>query len=214
MKEFLKELRYKNNNHFKLFIELWISSDKNGFSKFEPKVVCENFNISKTSLYRLLQPNEYFEVVNLGKGLKAVKFNEGIAPKKEVSKVAKKSNDNSIIEYNGRLRKFLREFYDKHDFDYPELERHFRFALNIQSKMDELIKAKNDVITEDIRFDSFCVFFEKLPEWWISNKKLSLVTLNKNFTSILNQIKANQHGDKFNSLKAGAESIDFSEFTT
>jgi hypothetical protein len=79
--------------------------------------------------------------------------------------------------------------------------------------MDELIKAKNDVITEDIRFDSFCIFFEKLPEWWISNKKLSLVTLNKNFTSILNQIKANQHGDKFNSLKAGAESIDFSSLT-
>jgi hypothetical protein len=78
--------------------------------------------------------------------------------------------------------------------------------------MDELIKVKNDVITDDIRFDSFCIFFEKLPEWWISNKRLSLVTLNKNFTSILNQIKASQN-DKYSSLQQGAESIDFSGLT-
>jgi hypothetical protein len=213
MKEFLKDLRYKNKNHFELVLHLWLNSDGKGIYAFNIQEVCSIFNISKTSLYRLIQSNEYFEVMNLGKGFKVVKFNEGVAPKKEVAKAVKKSTDSSEIEYNGRLRKFLREFYDKHDFDYPELEKHFRFALNIQSKMDELIKVKNDVITEDIRFDSFCIFFEKLPVWWVENKKLSLATLNKNFTSILNQIKASQNGDKFNSLKAGAESIDFSEFT-
>lgn len=213
MKEYLKGLQLVNKKQFEIVLYLWLSSDIKGIYTFKIQEICTVFNISKTSLYRLIQSNEYFEVSNLGKGFKVVKFNEVVTPKNEVVKVVKKSTDSSDIEYNGRLRKFLKEFYNKHDFDYPELEKHFRYALNIMSKMDELIKVKNEVITENIRFDSFCIFFEKLPSWWTENKKLSLPTLNKNFTSILNQIKSSQN-DKYSSLQQGAESIDFSDLTS
>ena len=212
MKEYLKWLKVRNKHHFELILYLWLNSNDKGITTFKISEICSNFNISKTSLYRFLDENNKFEVTKIDKGIRAIKFEE-TQQIKEVFKTVRKVENNSIIEFNGRLRKFLREFYEKHDFDYPELEKHFRFALNIMSKMDELIKRKNEVITEEIRFDSFCIFFEKLPSWWIENKKLSLATLNKNFTNILNQIKSSQN-DKYSSLQQGAESIDFSEFAS
>ena len=116
MKEYLQGLRFKNNNHFDIVLHLWLSSDIKGVYTFKIQEICTVFNISKTSLYRLIQSNEYFEVSNLGKGFKVVKFNEIVTPKNEIVKVVKKSTDSSNIEYNGRLRKFLKEFYFKHDF--------------------------------------------------------------------------------------------------
>jgi len=211
MKEYLKGLQLVNKKQFALILYLWLESDKQGVYTFKILDICKMFSIPKTSLYRFLASNHKFHLMKLEGGRRVIKF----AEKEELAqviKVVKKSTDSYDIEYNGRLRKFLKEFYNKHDFDYPELEKHFRFALNIMSKMDELIKVKNEVITENIRFDSFCIFFEKLPVWWTENKKLSLPTLNKNFTSILNQIKSSQN-DKYSSLQQGAESIDFSGFT-
>jgi hypothetical protein len=212
MKEYLKGLQLINKKQFSLILYLWLESDKKGITTFKVSEICKLFSIPKTSLYRFLGSNHKFHLMKLKGGMRIIKFaeKEELA---EVVKVVKKSTDSSDIEYNGRLRKFLKEFYFKHDFDYPELEKHFRYALNIMSKMDELIKVKNDVITEDIRFDSFCIFFEKLPSWWTVNKKLSLPTLNKNFTSILNQIKSSQN-DKYSSLQQGAESIDFSDLAS
>ena len=211
MKEYLKGLQSINKKQFALVLYLWLESDKQGITTFKILDICKMFSIPKTSLYRFLASNNKFHLMKLEGGRRVIKFaeKEELA---EVVKVVKKSTDSSDIEYNGRLRKFLKEFYFKHDFDYPELEKHFRYALNIMSKMDELIKVKNEVITENIRFDSFCIFFEKLPVWWTENKKLSLPTLNKNFTSILNEIKSSQN-DKYSSLQSGAESIDFSSLT-
>ena len=211
MKEYLKGLQSINKKQFALVLYLWLESDKQGITTFKILDICKMFSIPKTSLYRFLASNHKFHLMKLEGGRRVIKFaeKEELA---EVVKVVKKSTDSSDIEYNGRLRKFLKEFYFKHDFDYPELEKHFRYALNIMSKMDELIKVKNEVITENIRFDSFCIFFEKLPVWWTENKKLSLPTLNKNFTSILNEIKSSQN-DKYSSLQSGAESIDFSSLT-
>lgn len=211
MKALLKELQVKNKNHFELVLYLWLNSDSKGIFSFKIDEICSLFSISKTSLERFLDSIKQVEYIRLGKGFRIINFSESIE-KKQVEKAVKKVEKTSQIEYNGRLRKFLKDFYFKHNYDYPELERHFRFALGIMSKMDKLIKEKNEVVTEEIRFDSFCIFFEKLPIWWTENRKLSLVTLNKNFTNILNQIKTGQN-DKYNSLKQGAESIDFSGFT-
>jgi hypothetical protein len=212
MKEYLQGLQLVNKKQFALILYLWLESDKQGVYTFKILDICKMFSIPKTSLYRFLASNHKFHLMKLEGGRRVIKFaeKEELA---EVIKVVKKATDSSDIEYNGRLRKFLKEFYFKHDFDYPELEKHFRYALNIMSKMDELIKVKNEVITENIRFDSFCIFFEKLPVWWTENKKLSLPTLNKNFTNILNQIKSSQN-DKYSSLQQGAESIDFSDLTS
>lgn len=212
MKEYLKGLQVRNKHHFDLILYLWLNSNDKGITTFKISEVCNSFNISKTSLYRFLDEIERFEVTKLDKGIRTIKFDE-IQQIKAVSKTVRKVEKTIETEFNGRLRKFLKDFYFKNDFDYPELEKHFKFALNIMSKMDELIKLKNEVITEEIRFDSFCIFFEKLPSWWVENKKLSLATLNKNFTNILNQIKSSQN-DKYSSLQQGAESIDFSEFAS
>ena len=198
-----------------MILYLWLESDKKGITAFKVSDICEMFSVPKTSLYRFLSSNPNFHLMKLGGGRRIIKFAE-IEELREVVKSikpVKKEENYSIIEFNGRLRKFLKEFYFKHDFDYPELEKHFRFALSIMSKMDELINRKNQVITEEIRFNSFCIFFEKLPSWWIENKKLSLATFNKNFTSILNQIKSSQN-DKYSSLQQGAESIDFSDLAS
>ena len=215
MKEYLKGLQLRNKTQFALILYLWLESDKKGITAFKVSDICEMFSVPKTSLYRFLSSNPNFHLMKLGGGRRIIKFAE-IEELREVVKSikpVKKEENYSIIEFNGRLRKFLKEFYFKHDFDYPELEKHFRFALSIMSKMDELINRKNEVITEEIRFNSFCIFFEKLPSWWIENKKLSLATLNKNFTSILNQIKSSQN-DKYSSLQQGAESIDFSDLAS
>lgn len=215
MKEYLKGLQLVNKKQFALILYLWLESDKQGVKTFKVSEICEMFSIPKTSLYRFLSSNPNFHLMKLEGGIRVIKFAEKEELKEVVksTKIVRKEEKTSEIEYNGRLRKFLKDFYFKHDFDYPELEKHFRFALNIMSKMDELIKVKNEVITENIRFDSFCIFFEKLPVWWTENKKLSLPTLNKNFTSILNQIKSSQN-DKYSSLQQGAESIDFSDLTS
>lgn len=215
MKEYLKGLQLRNKTQFALILYLWLESDKKGITAFKVSDICEMFSVPKTSLYRFLSSNPNFHLMKLGGGRRIIKFAE-IEELREVVKSikpVKKEENYSIIEFNGRLRKFLKEFYFKHDFDYPELEKHFRFALSIMSKMDELINRKNEVITEEIRFNSFCIFFEKLPSWWIENKKLSLATLNKNFTNILNQIKSSQN-DKYSSLQQGAESIDFSDLAS
>ena len=174
MKEYLKGLQLVNKKQFALILYLWLESDEQGVTTFKILDICKMFSIPKTSLYRFLASNHKFHLMKLEGGRRVIKFNEK-EELAQVIKVVKKSTDSSDIEYNGRLRKFLKEFYNKHDFDYPELEKHFRYALNIMSKMDELIKVKNEVITENIRFDSFCIFFEKLPSWWTENKKLSLL---------------------------------------
>ena len=68
----------------------------------------------------------------------------------------------------------------------------------------------------DMKFDYPELVKHNIPEWWIENGNITLPTINKSFSKILNQIKSSNAGKKRDSYSKAAESIssiDFSKLT-
>ena len=216
MKHLLKELYGINRRDFNVWNYLWLFSNELNSIQFSHTELCDELNISLPLLGRIM--NKYPQIWNEDKifveyekvGYKEFKVTFYPKGKKENKKVNK-----DAIMYD-ELLSWLKEYYIDMKFDYPELVKHKALIKTICGKVKIAMNNKNIDVTDESISSTVKLIFNNIPEWWIENGNITLPTINKSFSKILNQIKSSNAGKKRDSYSKAAESIssiDFSKLT-
>ena len=212
MKTLLKDIYLKNQRDFQIWNYLWIFSDENNSVEFSHSELSGRFNIPISSLYRVL--SIYPELWNKDKIIveserlphKVIRIT--FHPK---GKRIEKSNIYTVYD---EAFDWIKEFYAEIKYDYPDIAKHKKYIKNICDKLEKAMVANNTDITRESLITTLQTFFIKIDDWWRDSGNMSITSINKHFTRILNQIKANKNnnGKKRDSYsKAGekASSINF-----
>ena len=72
------------------------------------------------------------------------------------------------------------------------------------------MKTRGTEITYETKSDTFKMFFTSIPQWWVDNS-YSLNSINKNFATIINQIKTNGKGNNFKKAIRETTDADYSD---
>lgn len=218
MKRKLIYLKNNNDKYFSVILDLWLKSDDYGNLEVSKEKLMILFNCSAPTFNSLYEKYilEYVTSERIEKrkrifslNFESLEIENNNQNQKQKTKLNKKE---SLIDKE--LKDFLKDFYIKNDYDYPDLEKHYRFAELIYTKLVDAMKKREGVeITDVTKKDTFFFFFNNLPNWWVENRNISLTVINKNFTKILNQIKTTRKDDKYSKTAIESESIDFSQFT-
>jgi predicted CopG family antitoxin len=205
MKLLLKELYHKNRRDFDVWNYLWLFSDESNSIQFSHTDLGCRFKVPLSSLHRML--NKYPEIWNIDKtfveyektGYKSYKVIFYPKGKKEIKA--------KTITIHDELFNWLKEFYKEKNFDYSDLTKHKRYVKTICGKVEKAMENRDTQVTDESLSDTFKLIFENLPEWWVDSGNITLTTISKNFTKILNQIKANNGATKKDSYSKAAESV-------
>ena len=76
------------------------------------------------------------------------------------------------------------------------LNKHKIYITRIMVQIEKAMKTRGTEITYETKSDTFKMFFTSIPQWWVDNS-YSLNSINKNFATIINQIKTNGKGNNF-----------------
>ena len=213
MKRKLIYLQNKNDKYFSVILNLWLKSDDVGCLEISKEKLMILFKCSAPTFNSLYEKyiSEYVISERIERRKKIFKLNFGSIGVQEKKQKSKLNRSESTL-YND-IKDFLKNFYIKNDYDYPELSKHFKYAQSIYDKLVDAMKKREGVeVTKEATIDTFQFFFNNLPKWWVESKNISLTTINKNFTKILNEIKTTKN-DKYSKTAVESESIDFSRFT-
>jgi hypothetical protein len=205
MKTLLKELYHKNRRDFEVWNYLWLFSDESNSIQFSHTDLYCRFNVPLSSLHRML--NKYPEIWN---GDKTFVEYEKVGYKNYqvvFHPKGKKEAQVKISTIHDELFVWLKDFYKGKDFDYSDLSKHKRYIKIICGKVEKAMKDRKTQVTDENLADTFKLIFENLPEWWVESGNITLTTISKNFTKILNQIKANNGAKKKDSYSKAAESV-------
>ena len=207
MRTLLKELYHKNRRDFDVWNYLWLFSDESNSIQFSHTDLCCRFKVPLSSLHRML--NKYPETWNTDKTFVEYEkigyknYQVVFYPKgKKVSKV-------KVVTMYDELFDWLKEFYKQKKFDYSDLAKHKRYVKTICGKVENAMKNKETEVTDENLVKTFKIIFENLPEWWVESGNITLPTISKSFTKILNQIKSNNNagGKKRDSYSKAAEGV-------
>ena len=209
MKKILKILFEKNRKSWEVWAYFWTYSDSKNCFSFTASEICARFKISKSTLSRIIHEQDiwndeatYTEITNASK-VYTVKFVSG--------GVKKKTTDPIVDQLHGWLEKY----YEEKDYDYPNFHLHKKTTKTIIGKIKKLMKKKDWEVTDESITTTFQTFFERIPDWWQQNS-FTLLSINKHFDKIWDQIKNNNNGkrtDKFATANLQDGDIDYTEFT-
>ena len=187
MKFFLKRLYHNNKKHYKVWDYLWIMSNTKHEIVFSYNSLAAELQVSKSTLTRAIKLYEeinnikqYIEINKLDNNQYLLKFYPN------GKNIAKPKNHNSD------LHEFLINYYKSNDIHYPELSKHLTYIPKILKKLSLVMIHKKVEINESNVKETFKVFINQLPQWWIQNQ-FTLPAIHKNFTKIINQIKSNNN---------------------
>lgn len=205
MKELLRSLYKKNKRDYDVWNYLWLFSDESNSIDFSHIDLCCRFKVPLSSLHRIL--NRYNETWNNEKifveyektGYK--KYRVIFYPK---GKVKTKIDVKTIYD---ELFDWVKDFYKDKGFDYLDIDKHKRYVKTICLKLEKAMKDKKTIVTDDGIKETFKIVFSNIPDWWVDSGNITLTTINKNLTKILNQIKSNNGTKKRDSYSKAAESI-------
>ena len=205
MKFLLRELYSKNKRDFDVWNYLWLFSDESNSIEFSHIDLCARFKVPLSSLHRML--NKYPETWNTDKTFVEYEktgyknYRVIFYPKGKVTPKAK------IVTIHDELFDWVKIFYKEKNFDYLDLSKHKRYIKTICTKIEKAMKSRETEVTDESLKQTFILIFENIPEWWVDNGNITLTTINKNFTKILNQIKSNNGTKKRDSYSKAAESV-------
>ena len=205
----MKELLTKNKSSkivFSTILELYLISDKENKIVSHMDYILSSLDISKSTVYRVIS-----EIKSVGFSAKIEHNYLKICFKKEQNKRKTRNDlllDKSDSLYYEKLYLLLETFYKEKNYVYTTINK--PLAIKLDSKLEQLMIAKNLDINFESKLDSFTFFLYNLPEFWLEKGLLSLSTLNKHFEKIINGIKTNKN-DKYNDLRQKSAGIDFDE---
>tara|TARA_R110002020_G_scaffold44348_10_gene128036 strand:- start:9231 stop:9881 length:651 start_codon:yes stop_codon:yes gene_type:complete len=209
MKEVFRILYDKNVRFFEVWNYLYLYSNEQNEIVFTNSDIIGRFKLPPSTLNRAIS---FALSINNGKIYIEL---EKIAPKTYKAKFYPNGKRNVKAVKNKELKVWIEDYYKKQEYDYPELKKHLRFVDTICDKLEKAIKERNtEPFTPDLLHKTFCVFFEKIPDWWKENA-FTLTSINKNFSKILNQIKlsANGKSNNYASATRKVESLDFEKIS-
>jgi hypothetical protein len=209
MKLLLKELYNTNRRDFDVWNYLWLFSDESHSIQFSHIDLCGRFKVPFSSLHRML--GRYNETWNADKifveyskvGYK--KYQVVFHPKGKIK--SKAESVSTVITVYDELFEWLKGFYKQKNFDYMELSSHKKYIKTICTKVEKAMRDRNTEVTEESIKQTFKIIFENLPEWWVDSGNITLTTISKSFTKILNQIKTNNGAKKRDSYSKAVESV-------
>jgi hypothetical protein len=205
MEEYIKALFKINQRDFTIWNYLWIFS-KDGKIKISITQLEKDFKIPKSSLNKTL--NKRILLWNKKKKVVGIKRLE-----KDIFQISfiKEPVDENEKIYN-ELYIWIKSFYLKVNYDYIELSSHKRYIKLICKKLEKVILNKKIDLNDKVIKETFILYIENIDGWWLENKLISLPTINKSFSKILNQMKPKNAGESKYS-KAAKQSIDQIDFT-
>jgi hypothetical protein len=215
MKEFLRLLYKRNKRDFDVWNYLWLFSDNNSID-FTHAELCGKFNLPPSSLYRTLNSN----IESLNTNEKTFIEYEKVSyrnykitfyPKGKKSSVPQKN-----ILYN-ELYVWLKDYYEKIEFDYDDMLKHKKYIVTICGKIKRVMKSKNNEVTDESLKNTFIYFIEHIDDWWKETGNITLPLISKHFTKLLNQVKKSngtrKKSDSYSKSAEQVDSIDFSKIT-
>ena len=209
MKDLIKKLYNSNNKRdFIIWNYLWIFSN-NGKIKISIKKLEKDFKIPKSSLNKTLNKT----ILNWNKKKQFVTIKRLEKDKYEICflKDPIDSGGNKQQVYQ-ELFIWLKLYYVGVNYDYLEINNHKKYVKLICDKLEKIILNKGLKLSDEILKETFILFFERIDGWWLENKLISLPTINKSFTKILNQIKPKNGESKYSKAKKQSISqIDFNK---
>jgi len=205
MKKLLRELYGNNKRDFDVWSYLWLFSDDSNIIQFSHTDLCSMFGVNMSTLGRIM--NKHPEVWN---NEKTIVDYEKIAHKQyQVTfypngKRIPKATVNTVYD---ELFNWLKTFYKNKNFDYTDLTKHKRYVKTICDKIGKAMKNRSTEVTDESLSDTFKLIFENIPDWWVDSGNITLPSISKNFTTVLNQIKSNNGAKKRDSYSKAAESV-------
>lgn len=209
MKEQFKTLYQRNKRHWEVWVWLWMQTNNKHSVIFTFRVLSSRFNIPKSTLVRVIAQQDewnedkiYSEVVSLDKCEYKVTFYPN-------GKKAPKRIDSALED---ALYDYVKAKYDEMEYDYPNIAKHKPYVKKILTQLVKAMNNRGTEVTDQSKTDTFKVFFENIPNWWVENS-FTLTSINKNFATIINQIKSNGNGKGNNYIKAIKETsnADYSD---
>ena len=215
MKHFLRPLYKRNKRDFDVWNYLWLFSDNNSID-FTHADLCGKFNLPPSSLYRTLNSN----IESLNTNEKTFIEYEKISYRNYKITFYPKGKKSIVLQNNilyNELYAWMKEYYDKMEFDYDDMLKHKRYIVTICSKIKRVMKAKNTEITDESLRDTFCYFISNIDDWWKDTGNITLPLISKHFTKLLNQVKKSngtrKKSDSYSKSAEQVDSIDFSKIT-
>jgi len=205
MKEQFKTLYQKNKRHWEVWVWLWMQTNNKNSAIFTYRVLSSRFSVPKSTLVRVISQQDewngdkiYSEVVALGNCEYKVTFYPN--GKKAIKKL------DSVLE--DTLYDYVKGKYKGMEYDYPNIAKHKIYVKKILAQLVQAMNNRGTEVTDQSKTDTFKMFFESIPTWWVENS-FTLASINKNFATIINQIKTNGNSTKGNNYnKAIRETSD------
>lgn len=207
MKEHLKKLYEKNKRHWEVWVWLWMQSDTKNSTIFTYRVICARFNVPKSTFARVIESQSVWndeKIISKVEKLPNCKYRVTFYPK---GKKATKHIDTSLED---ELFAYVKDAYKKKEYDYPNINKHKIYITRILVQIEKAMKTRGTEITYETKSDTFKMFFTSIPQWWVDNS-YSLNSINKNFATIINQIKTNGKGNNFKKAIRETTDADYSD---
>jgi hypothetical protein len=212
MKERLRELYVENKRAYDIWVYLWLFSDSTNKSiEFSHTELSYKFEVPMSTLNRILKQYTerwnsekiYVNYVKSGYKRYTITF---YSKGKQLNNVERSTIYDTMFDW-------LKTYYYSKDFEYSDLRKHKRYVKIICDKLTKAMKDKDVNVNNDSLFETFQFFFDNIPDWWVDNGNITLTTINKSFTKILNQIKSENNGrnksDSYSKAAESATAIDF-----
>lgn len=208
MKDLIKKLYNSNNKRdFIIWNYLWIFCN-NGKIKISIKKLEKDFKIPKSSLNKTLNNT----ISNWNKKKQFVTIKRLEKDKYEICFLKEPIDSGSKQQVYQELFIWLKLYYLGVNYDYLEINNHKKYVKLICDKLEKIILNKGLKLSDETLKETFILFFERIDGWWLENKLISLPTINKSFTKILNQIKPKNGESKYSKAKEQSISqIDFNK---
>lgn len=212
MKARLRELYLTNKRAYEIWSYLWLFSDSSSNSiEFSHTDLSYQFGVPMSTLNRILkQCVEQWNIEKLYVEYEKSGYKKYVVTFYTKGKKAAKPKQATIYD---TIFEWLKTYYHNKEFDYSDLTKHKRYVKIICDKLEKAMKEKEVEINDESLMGTFQFFFENIPAWWVDNGNITLTTINKNFTKILNQIKTDNHGrkksDSYSKAAESATAIDF-----
>ena len=215
MKKRIKKIYHENKKAFAIWSYLWIMSNDKGEVNFSLTEISTTLKMPVSTVSFLIKKYATAEIdkkqwVDFQK-INGKQFLITFSP------TAKKKTNTKIVTLYDELYDWLKEYYSKIDYDYPNLKDHKRYVKTICEKLKKSMQAKNAEITDQTLAASFKILMTEMPDWWKESNNLTLTIISKHYTKIINQIKSKTNGkkigDSYSKAKANADQIDFSKLT-
>jgi len=210
MKELLRSIYLYNKTYYKVWVHIWVFSDSKNVFDFTYSELSSVLGIPETTIRRAI--DKIFRAWN-DDGRTLVEFEKSENGSNQIKLYPKGKPKSKFYEIHDEMFDWVKVWYKKNDYDYLEIGRHKKYIRLISDKIKKsMIERTNQEPNDEGVLNSFQLFFENIPDWWINQGQATLNKVNKNYDTILNQIKS-KNGKKRDSYQKSSEQVGEVDFT-